>query len=195
MKLVIIDNYDSFTYNLVQYFQEIIGTKVDVLRNDVFKLEDLEGYDLIVLSPGPGLPEEAGLLMEVIKTYAGRIPIFGVCLGLQAIVEHFGGTLKNLDDVMHGVDSLLYIKEPDLLFDNLDESSIMVGRYHSWVADTETFPSEALEVTAIDSKGEIMALRGKNQKICAVQFHPESILTPTGKQMLTNLVNAIREGI
>ncbi len=192
MNIVIIDNYDSFTYNLVQYFQDIIPNEVDVFRNDKFELDDLKEYDLIVLSPGPGLPSEAGLTMEVINEYAGRIPIFGVCLGLQSIVEYYGGRLKNLQAVKHGVDSLLYLTKPDPLFNQLDPTSILVGRYHSWVADLDSFPHSSLEVTSTDVNGEIMSIRNKENMVSAVQFHPESILTPDGKQMLSNLIDMIK---
>ena len=153
MKTVIIDNYDSFTYNLAHLVKEL-GAEVDVLRNDKFELEELEKYDKIILSPGPGIPEEAGLLLEVIRTYAGRKPILGVCLGEQAIGQAFGGKLTNLSEVFHGIQTNVKIKNKDYIFSGLP-TEIPVGRYHSWVVDTEGFPEE-LVITAISSEGQIM---------------------------------------
>ncbi len=195
MKVVIIDNYDSFTYNLVQYFQEIVGSKVDVVRNDKFLIDELLPYDLIVISPGPGLPEEAGRTMEVIKKYAGTKPIFGVCLGLQSIVECYGGKLHNLTSVMHGVDSGIEKVGDDPFFEGINMQECRIGRYHSWVADRTTFPSDELDIIATDEKGEIMAIRHKEKFVVAVQYHPESILTPDGKQMLRNLINQVRKSL
>lgn len=185
MKTVIIDNYDSFTYNLSHLVKEL-GAEVDVLRNDQFNLDELEQYDKIILSPGPGVPEEAGLLLDVIRTYAGRKPILGVCLGEQAIGEVFGGKLTNLSDVFHGVQSAVEIRseEPDYLFDGLP-AEILVGRYHSWVVDTESFPQE-LAITAISPEGQVMALRHRKYDIHGIQFHPESVLTPDGKTIVKN---------
>ena len=156
MKTVIIDNYDSFTYNLAHLVKEL-GAEVDVLRNDKFELEELEKYDKIILSPGPGIPEEAGLLLEVIRTYAGRKPILGVCLGEQAIGQAFGGKLTNLSEVFHGIQTNVKIKNKDYIFSGLP-TEIPVGRYHSWVVDTDGFPEE-LVITAISSEGQIMALK------------------------------------
>ena len=182
--LVLIDNYDSFTYNLVHYF-ETLRVKVSVLRNDEFDIDELELFDYIVLSPGPGLPKEAGLLLDVIKTYASSKKILGICLGLQAIVEAFGGSLKNLPSVYHGVSSeLKNIDGNDVLFRSIPQP-IEVGRYHSWVANLNDFP-DCLKVTAFDQEGNIMAIRHQSLDIAAVQFHPESILTPNGLQMLKN---------
>lgn len=191
-KIVIIDNYDSFTYNLSHLVKEL-GASVDVLRNDKFKLEDLEQYDKIILSPGPGIPEEAGLLLDVIRTYAGKKPMLGVCLGHQAIGEVFGGKLLNLSSVYHGVQMPALIMQDaegrpkDYIFDQLPER-IPVGRYHSWVVAEEDFPS-SLEITAVDEDGHIMALRHKRYDIHGIQFHPESVLTPDGRQIVENWLN------
>ena len=182
MKIVIIDNYDSFTYNLSHLIKEL-GAEVTVLRNDQFKLEDLEQFNKIVLSPGPGIPSEAGLLLDVIKTYAGKKPILGVCLGHQAIGEAFGGKLVNLSEVFHGVDTPCHIIAEDPIFSGL-ERTITIGRYHSWVVSKEAFP-DCLEVTA-EIDGQIMALRHKTLNVRGIQFHPESVLTPDGKKMIQN---------
>ena len=186
MKIVIIDNYDSFTYNLSHLVKEL-GAEVTVLRNDCSALEDLEAFDKILLSPGPGIPSEAGLLLDVIRTYAGRKPILGVCLGEQAIGEVFGGKLTNLNEVFHGIQSPVKIIASDYLFEGLPQE-IPVGRYHSWVVDREGFP-ESLEITAISQEGYIMALRHKELDIHGIQFHPESVLTPDGKQMISNWIH------
>lgn len=209
MKTILIDNYDSFTYNLAHLVKEL-GADVDVLRNDKFRLEELEMYDKIILSPGPGIPEEAGLLLDVIRTYAGRKPMLGVCLGEQAIGEAFGGKLVNLKEVFHGVQTEALLNEelrmedvkvrmenvkvrmkdvkvriePDVIFKGLPDR-ILVGRYHSWVVDTEEFP-EALAVTAISPEGHIMALKHREYDIHGIQFHPESVLTPDGKTIVKN---------
>ena len=186
MKIVIIDNYDSFTYNLSHLVKEL-GAEVTVLRNDCFQLADLEAYDKILLSPGPGIPQEAGLLLEVIRTYAGKKPILGVCLGEQAIGEVFGGKLTNLSEVYHGIQSPIRITAPDYLFEGLPEE-ILVGRYHSWVVDQKGFP-DVLEVTAVSQEGYIMAIRHKNFDVRGIQFHPESVLTPDGKRIISNWLN------
>ncbi len=192
MKVLVLDNYDSFTYNLVHYIEEITGKLPDVYRNDELFVEDIKDYDVIVLSPGPGLPSEAGILNEVIKTYAGKIPMLGVCLGLQAIVEVFGGELENLETVFHGVSSMVNVTKNDcVLFKNLPKN-IEVARYHSWVASKHNFPTE-LEITCEDEDGKIMAVRHKKYNIEAVQFHPESILTPDGKQMIANFMENIKK--
>ena len=183
MKTVIIDNYDSFTYNLAHLVKEL-GAEVDVLRNDKFELEELEKYDKIILSPGPGIPEEAGLLLEVIRTYAGRKPMLGVCLGEQAIGQVFGGKLTNLSEVFHGIQTNVKIKNKDYIFDGLP-TEIPVGRYHSWVVDADGFPEE-LVVTAISPEGQIMALKHREYDVHGIQFHPESVLTPDGKQIVGN---------
>ena len=161
-----------------------LGAEVTVLRNDQFKLEDLEPYDKIILSPGPGIPSEAGLLLDVIHTYAGRKPILGVCLGHQAIGEAFGGNLENLSDVFHGVATPCHIIVDDPIFSGIDRN-ITIGRYHSWVVSQEGFPN-CLEVTAVSDEGQIMALKHKELNIRGIQFHPESVLTPDGKKMLQN---------
>ncbi|MGM9703594.1 MAG: anthranilate synthase component II [Prevotella sp.] len=185
MKTVIIDNYDSFTYNLSHLIKEI-GADVTVIRNDQFTLNQLMPFDKIVLSPGPGIPSEAGLLLDVIKTYAGKKPILGVCLGHQAIGEVFGGTLENLSDVFHGVATEGTQFSNDYIFDGLSKR-ITMGRYHSWVVSRENFPS-CLEVTAVSDEGQIMALKHKNFDIHGIQFHPESVLTPEGKTMVRNFI-------
>ena len=182
MKVVIIDNYDSFTYNLSHLIKEL-GAEVTVLRNDQFKLEGLEPFNKIVLSPGPGIPSEAGLLLDVIRTYAGKKPILGVCLGHQAIGEVFGGKLVNLSEVFHGVATPCHIVVDDPIFSGLDRS-ITIGRYHSWVVSKEAFP-DCLEITA-EIDGQVMALRHKTLNVRGIQFHPESVLTPDGKKMIQN---------
>lgn len=183
MKIVIIDNYDSFTYNLSHLVKEL-GAEVTVLRNDRFCLEDIEQFDKIILSPGPGIPKEAGLLLEVIEEYKGRKPILGVCLGHQAIGEAFGGTLINLSSVFHGVATPATIITDDYLFNGLPKQ-IEVGRYHSWVVDKETLPKD-IEVTSISDEGYIMSLRHKEYDIRGIQYHPESVLTPSGKAIIKN---------
>ncbi|MBQ7156757.1 MAG: aminodeoxychorismate/anthranilate synthase component II [Bacteroidaceae bacterium] len=183
MKIVIIDNYDSFTYNLSHLVKEL-GAEVTVFRNDQFKMEQLNDFDKIILSPGPGIPSEAGLLLDVIKTYAGKKPILGVCLGHQAIGEVFGGTLTNLSDVYHGVATPCTITVKDYLFNGLPEQ-IEIGRYHSWVVDTNGFP-DCLEVTSTSDEGYIMSLRHKEYDIRGIQYHPESVLTPDGKIIIQN---------
>ena len=185
MKIVIIDNYDSFTYNLSHLLKEL-GVKVDVVRNDKFELKDLEQYDKIVLSPGPGIPSEAGLLLDVIRTYAGRKPILGVCLGHQAIGEVFGASLENLKEVYHGVQTEGTQMGNDYIFEGLPER-VMMGRYHSWVVAKDSVP-ECLEVTAMSDDGEIMAMRHRQYDIHGIQFHPESVLTPEGKTIVGNFL-------
>ena len=200
MKVCMIDNYDSFTYNLVHLVKEL-GADITVFRNDQFQLEDLEPFDKIMLSPGPGIPSEAGLLLDVIRRYAGEKPILGICLGEQAIGECFGGKLVNLDDVFHGVQTPCHLcdlnqnRHPELgatksvaqydyIFHGLHQD-ILVGRYHSWVVDAETLP-DCLEITALSNEGQIMALRHRTLDVRGVQFHPESVLTPDGKKMINN---------
>lgn len=186
MRIVIIDNYDSFTYNLAHLVREL-GAEVTVLRNDQFELSALEAFDKIILSPGPGIPEEAGLLLDVIRTYAGKKPILGVCLGHQAIGLVFGGTLKNLSEVYHGVATPVRITGDEALFAGLDET-IEVGRYHSWVVDTENLPA-CLKVTSVSDEGFIMSLRHKEMDVRGIQYHPESVLTPNGKAIIQNWIN------
>ena len=182
-KVVIIDNYDSFTYNLAHLVKEL-GASVTVYRNDQFSLNQLEPFDKILLSPGPGIPSEAGLLTDVIRTYAGRKPMLGVCLGHQAIGEVFGARLSNLPEVYHGVATPCELVGHDALFAGM-ESRFTIGRYHSWVVSREDFP-ETLEVTALSDDGNIMALRHRNYAIWGIQFHPESVLTPDGRQIIAN---------
>ena len=187
MKIVIIDNYDSFTYNLSHLIKEL-GATVTVVRNDQFQLDDLKDFDKIVLSPGPGIPSEAGLLLDVIRHYAGKKPILGICLGHQAIGEVFGGKLVNLSEVYHGVATPCHILGDDVIYRGLPEE-IEVGRYHSWVVEKETLP-QCLETTAVSNEGLIMSLRHREMDIRGIQFHPESILTPAGKQIIENWMNA-----
>ena len=182
--VLVIDNYDSFTYNLVHYLEDLDCT-VTVKRNDQICLEEIEVFDKIVLSPGPGIPDEAGLLKEIIEMYAPSKSIFGVCLGQQAIAEVFGGSLVNIDQVYHGIATKIDIVKDDILFDGLPKE-IEVGRYHSWVVNP-TLP-EVLEATSFDKNGQVMSLRHKVYDVCAVQFHPESVLTPHGKKILENWV-------
>jgi anthranilate synthase component II len=186
-KIVVIDNYDSFTYNLVHYLEDL-GCQVTVLRNDEFDIDELQSFDKILLSPGPGIPEEAGLLKEVIKNYAPTKSILGVCLGQQAIGEVFGGSLTNLEKVYHGVATTIKITNPDaILFKDLP-NEFEVGRYHSWVVSNENFPNDLI-ITSIDENGQIMSLKHNKFDLRGVQFHPESVLTPNGKKILENWVN------
>lgn len=183
MKIVIIDNYDSFTYNLAHLVKEL-GAEVTVFRNDQFQLSELDRFDKIILSPGPGIPSEAGLLMDVIKKYAGRKPMLGVCLGHQAIGEAFGAKLTNLSEVYHGVATPCTQFGNDPIFEGLPKR-IEIGRYHSWVVDKSGFP-DCLDITAVSNDGQIMGLKHKNYDIRGIQFHPESVLTPDGKKMIQN---------
>lgn len=188
MKVLIIDNHDSFTYNLYHYLVEM-ADHVEVWRNDAFSLTDVNAFDRIVLSPGPGLPSEAGNTLAVLDAFSSQKPILGVCLGLQAIVEHCGGTLLNLPEVLHGRAGQCFAETPvDALFQNIP-SPFQIGHYHSWVAHTETLPA-GLRVTARDAHGHIMAVRHNEWPLCGVQFHPESVLTPQGKQMLRNWITS-----
>jgi anthranilate synthase component 2 len=184
MKILIFDNYDSFTYNLVHMVEAITHKKVDVFRNDEIPLENIGKYDKIILSPGPGIPSEAGLLLPLIKEYASSKSILGVCLGHQAIGEAFGGKLVNLTSVFHGVATACELDTDSPLFASLP-ANISVGRYHSWVVSGDDFPGE-LEITARDDNGYIMALQHISYDVQGVQFHPESVLTPDGKTILQN---------
>jgi anthranilate synthase component 2 len=189
MKILILDNYDSFTYNLVHMVEKITGNFPAVFRNDEISVEAINNYDMIMLSPGPGIPDEAGILKDVIKTYAGLKPIFGVCLGLQAITEVFGGTIINLEDVFHGVATEMKVTAKDaVIFKDVPET-FLAARYHSWAATDEGFPEE-IKVTARDEDGLIQAIQHKIFPISAVQFHPESILTDVGEQLVRNFINA-----
>tara|TARA_B100001057_G_scaffold470707_1_gene532292 strand:- start:353 stop:916 length:564 start_codon:yes stop_codon:yes gene_type:complete len=185
-KIFVIDNYDSFTYNLVHYLEEL-GGEVTVKRNDQFELTEPEAYEYLLLSPGPGIPDEAGLLKATIEKYAPSKKILGVCLGQQAIGEVFGASLSNLDTVFHGVATPVEIAEEDLLFEGLPKS-FKVGRYHSWVVQTPL--PDALIGTSFDDQQQLMSLRHNTLPIRAVQFHPESILTPYGKKILENWINS-----
>ena len=185
MKTVIIDNYDSFTYNLYHLVREA-GVEATAVRNDAFRLEDLADYDKIILSPGPGIPEEAGLLLDVIRTYAGRKPMLGVCLGHQAIGQVFGARLTNLSEVFHGVQAPCLLTGEDYLFHGLPRR-FPVGRYHSWVVSREGFPN-CLQVTAASEEGHVMALRHRDYDIHGIQFHPESVLTPGGRAIVENFL-------
>jgi anthranilate synthase component 2 len=184
-KILVIDNYDSFTYNLVHYLEDL-DCEVTVKRNDKLTLEDVDAFDKIVLSPGPGIPNEAGLLKQIIKTYAPTKSILGVCLGQQAIAEVFGGSLENLDNVYHGVATNVTVSvEDESLFDGMDKT-FEVGRYHSWVVNNNLPGS--LEATSFDENGQIMSLRHRVYDVKGVQYHPESVLTPNGKKILENWV-------
>jgi len=186
-KVLILDNYDSFTYNLVHYVEANPNYEVDVFRNDEISIDDIDKYETIILSPGPGLPRDAGILKEVISTYASSKKILGVCLGMQAIGEVYGGELINLDDVFHGIATPLTVTNPsDLLFKGLP-SSFDIGRYHSWVVSNKNFP-EVLDITSIEENGQIMSLKHKEHRLYGVQFHPESILTEHGKEMINNFL-------
>ncbi|MBC2839118.1 aminodeoxychorismate/anthranilate synthase component II [Robiginitalea sp. SC105] len=184
-KVLVIDNYDSFTYNLVHYFEDL-DCEVHVRRNDKLSLDEVAAYERIVLSPGPGIPDEAGLLKPLIKRYAPTKRIFGVCLGQQAIAEVFGGCLINLDRVYHGVATTIDIVAEDTIYRGMPDR-IEVGRYHSWVVDPEL--PDCLEVTARDANGQLMSIRHKQYDVRAVQYHPESVLTPRGKEILANWLN------
>jgi anthranilate synthase component 2 len=192
MKILVFDNYDSFTYNLVHLVEKIIGDRVDVFRNDQLPLDKVQAYDKIILSPGPGLPAEAGMLLPLIKEYGMSKSILGVCLGHQAIGEAFGGKLVNLSKVYHGVATPVQIisRVPQNADVNVDllrglSNGFLAGRYHSWVIDPEGFP-KVLEITAVDANGHIMALRHRTLDILGVQFHPESVLTPDGERIMRN---------
>jgi anthranilate synthase component 2 len=185
--ILVIDNYDSFTYNLVHYLEDL-DCKVTVYRNDEFELDEIAHFDKILLSPGPGIPDEAGLLKKVIQQYGPTKSIFGVCLGQQAIGEVYGGTLSNLDKVYHGVaTNVTKSVNDELLFEGL-ENEFEVGRYHSWVVDANL--PDCLEATSFDENGQLMSLRHKTYDVRGVQFHPESVLTPNGKKMLENWVKS-----
>jgi anthranilate synthase component 2 len=184
-KILVIDNYDSFTYNLVHYLEDL-DCEVTVYRNDEFDIDEIAVFDKILLSPGPGIPDEAGLLKEVIRKYGPTKSIFGVCLGQQAIGEVYGGTLSNLDKVYHGVaTNVKTVVDDELLFEGLG-NEFEVGRYHSWVVDANL--PDVLEATSFDENGQVMSLRHKTFDVRGVQFHPESVLTPNGKKILENWV-------
>jgi anthranilate synthase component 2 len=187
-RILLLDNYDSFTYNLLHYVEEAGDCRVDVYRNDEISLEAVDAYKQIILSPGPGLPSEAGILVPLIKKYAASKKMLGVCLGLQAMAEAFGGKLIQLEQVMHGVGRDVKVTaQHDSIFTGLPPS-FMAGRYHSWVANRSTLP-DCFQITAEDEYGNIMAIRHKQFDLCGVQFHPESVLTPLGKTIIKNWVN------
>jgi len=193
MKILVFDNYDSFTYNLVHLVEKILNQKVDIFRNDKIDLEQVNAYDKIILSPGPGIPNEAGLLLPLIKQYGATKSILGVCLGHQAIAEAFGGSLTNLKNVFHGIATpIQVVTSPDgskpSIFESLP-NEIIVGRYHSWVVNENDLPAE-LTITAKDDKGLIMGIQHKKFDVTGVQFHPESVLTPQGEQMMRNWLHS-----
>jgi anthranilate synthase component 2 len=189
MKILVIDNYDSFTYNLVQYIERIAGTEVTVARNDKITLDEVAAFDKIVISPGPGIPDEAGISKALIRRYGPEKSILGVCLGHQAIAEVYGGTIRNLDTVYHGVSSEMEQTVPDeTLFQGIP-ATFEAGRYHSWIVEKDTLPG-SLEVTATNSNGEVMALRHREHDVRGVQFHPESVLTEFGGMMIKNWIEA-----
>lgn len=188
-RIAIIDNYDSFTYNLVHYLEEITNDEVSVFFNDQVTIEELEKFDALVISPGPGIPSEAGITIQIIQHFAGNKPILGICLGHQAIAEAFGGSLRQLDQVLHGVVRVCSIKNDDEIFDDIN-STFETGRYHSWVPDEKSFP-DCLEILATDETNCIMVLKHKEFNIYGMQFHPESIMTPEGKMMLSNWMSLL----
>ena len=188
-KILVLDNYDSFTYNLVHMLKELApNASIDVCRNDEISIEEVGNYDKIVLSPGPGVPDEAGILKQVIKTYGATKSIFGVCLGCQAIAEVYGGKLQNLNKVYHGVATPVNITNNNDRSFRWLEDTIMAGRYHSWVVDPVSLPSNLI-VSATDNEGLVMALFHQTHDVRGVQFHPESILTPSGKQIIANFLS------
>ncbi|MCB8994657.1 MAG: aminodeoxychorismate/anthranilate synthase component II [Bacteroidales bacterium] len=187
MKILVLDNYDSFTYNLVHILKEITGNGVDVFRNDEISLEDVAGYDKIVISPGPGVPDSAGITKAVIKQYSPTKSILGVCLGCQAIAEVYGGSISNLDTVYHGVATYMKVTdESESLFRDVPHE-FTAGRYHSWVVNSFDLPAE-LKITSVDEKNMIMSLKHIRYNLRGVQFHPESVLTRYGKQMIVNWI-------
>lgn len=187
MKLLVLDNYDSFTYNLVHLIEKVSPISFDVIRNDKITLNDINQYDKILLSPGPGLPKDAGIMPQLLKSYAEHKDILGICLGLQAIGENYGATLKNLTSVCHGQSTSINIIQNDYLFNNCP-SSFSVGRYHSWVVNPTLLPQH-LQITATDEEGNIMALKHLQHKVRGVQFHPESILSQFGETIINNWLN------
>ena len=184
MKLLLLDNYDSFTYNLVHLIEKVSDIEIEVFRNDEISIDEIEKYDKILLSPGPGLPKDAGIMPELLKRYSSTKSILGVCLGLQAIGESFGANLMNLDTVFHGLATPITVNVEDIIFNNCPKT-FTVGRYHSWVVDTHFFP-EDLQITATDENGNIMALKHKIYDVRGVQFHPESILSEYGEILIKN---------
>jgi anthranilate synthase component 2 len=188
MKLLLLDNYDSFTYNLVHLIEKVSDIEIEVFRNDEISIDEVEKYDKILLSPGPGLPKDAGIMPELLKRYSPTKSILGVCLGLQAIGESFGANLMNLDTVFHGLATPITVNVEDIIFNNCPKT-FTVGRYHSWVVDTHFFP-EDLQITATDENGNIMALKHKIYDVRGLQFHPESILSEYGEILIKNWLNS-----
>lgn len=186
MKILLLDNYDSFTYNLYHLVREQGEIDIEVVRNDKITLEEVDAFDKIILSPGPGIPEEAGMLLPIIKKYAPTKKILGVCLGHQAIAETFGAKLENLKQVYHGIQSPIDIVTPDPLFEGIGKE-MLAGRYHSWIVNRDTLPA-CLEITALSKEGYIMGLRHKTYNVHGIQFHPESVLTPQGKTIIKNFL-------
>jgi anthranilate synthase component II len=189
MKILVFDNYDSFTYNLVHYVEKILNKKVDVFRNDEISLEEVNKYDKIILSPGPGIPDEANLLKPLIKEYGKSKSIFGVCLGLQAIAEAYGGSLTNLNTVYHGVSTMIDQEEKDEIIFKGIANEFEAGRYHSWIVDEKGLP-DCFKISSRDKNGQIMSLFHTKHDVRGVQFHPESILTPEGEKMIKNWLEA-----
>lgn len=187
MKILLIDNYDSFTYNLVHILEKTEGTCVSVFKNNQISLDEVVNYDKILLSPGPGLPKDAGIMPQLIKRFYSTKPILGVCLGMQAIGEAFNAKLKNLETVMHGIQTTINLTKQDSIFEKCPQT-FQVGRYHSWVIEEKHLPAE-LEITAIDAQNKIMAISHKTYNVKGVQFHPESILTEYGEQIISNWLN------
>jgi anthranilate synthase component II len=187
MKILMLDNYDSFTYNLVHYIEKITNQKIDVYRNDKISLEEVNAYDKIILSPGPGIPDEAGIMKQLIKQYGSTKSILGVCLGHQAIGEVYGGKLLNMNKVYHGVATKIHLLQKNKLFEGVPDV-FEAGRYHSWIISNENVP-DCLEILAEDDEKRIMALKHKEHNVYGVQFHPESVLTPDGMKMITNWIN------
>jgi anthranilate synthase component II len=193
MQILVLDNYDSFTYNLVQYIEEILEAPVTVRRNDQITLEEVAAYDIIVLSPGPGVPAEAGIMPALIQRYAPEKPILGVCLGHQAIAEAFGGSIFNLDQVYHGIETPVTVTDPDeVLFAGIPRE-FTAGRYHSWVVRPTDLPAELVVTATAADEDRIMAIRHREYAVRGVQFHPESIMTEHGRAILENFFRAARE--
>jgi len=189
-KILILDNYDSFTFNLFQMIREISEANIEVRRNNRITLDEVSGFDAVVLSPGPGIPNEAGIMPELIEAYAGRLPILGICLGHQAIGEAFGAKLENIQEVCHGIAIDTIIESPsDRLFDNVPDS-FPSGRYHSWIVSDDDFPRDLI-VTSRDTEGRIMSLKHREHNVRGLQFHPESVLTPHGRDILKNWMEVI----
>lgn len=193
MKILVLDNYDSFTYNLVQYLKELKVATIEVFRNDAIALEAVANYDAIVLSPGPGLPADAGIMPAIIRKYGHQIPVLGICLGHQAIAEAYGAQLHNIDKVYHGVATPIQVLSQRGIFKG-QAKTLTVGRYHSWIVQQQGLP-ECLQVTAVDAEDVIMAFRHKDYPVYGLQFHPESVLTPKGKQLLHNFISLVDQTV